>query len=198
MAENKDNTQTSSSTLPPLSAVVKSPIAQVGSAMKGSFQLDEKDKKKLPHSWVRLALILIPIFLLITLAVILFALNKKPSDISTTNEQVQKQPDTPAEFYAKASPFLLIADNADKGTLQAYFAGKSDKWQDKLIDKVPADAAVALAEYQNADEEDKLVLARELYKTVSNPGANDTDPEWVAFHTDFKQKLEAEVGQALF
>src|SRR3989338_6262707 len=198
MAENKDNTQTSSSTLPPLSAVVKSPIAQVGSAMKGSFQLDEKDKKKLPHSWVRLALILIPIFLLITLAVILFALNKKPSDISTTNEQVQKQPDTPAEFYAKASPFLLIADNADKGTLQAYFAGKSDKWQDKLIDKVPADAAVALKEYQNADDEDKLVLARELYKTVSNPGANDTDPDWVAFHTDFKQKLEAEVGQALF
>ena len=198
MAENKDNTQTSSSTLPPLSAAVKSPIAQVGSAMKGSFQFDEKDKKKLPHSWVRLALILIPIFLVITLAVILFALNKKPSDISTTSEQVQKLPDTPAEFYAKSSPFLLIQDNADKGTLQAYFAGKSDKWQDKLIDKVPADAAVALAEYQNADEEDKLVLARELYKTVSNPGANDTDPQWVAFHTDFKQKLEAEVGQPLF
>ena len=198
MAENKVNTQTSSSTLPPLGSALKSPIAQVGSAMKGSFQFDEKDKKKLPHSWVRLALILIPIFLVITLAVILFALNKKPSDISTTSEQVQKLPDTPAEFYAKASPFLLIQDNADKGTLQAYFAGKSDKWQDKLIDKVPADAAVALAEYQNSDEEDKLVLARELYKTVSNPGANDQDPEWVAFHTDYKQKLEAEVGQALF
>lgn len=191
MAENTSKTQSSST------SDLKSQIPQASGVLKGSFQLEEEGKDKLPgNKWVHWALIIIPVLLLISIVVILYAFFINPEKPGVPQTQTTSSGDGPPPRNATPSPKLIITDEVDKASLKRYFASISAKWNDSLIEKVAADSQVALDEYQNADDEDRPILAKELYKTVSNPGVSDSDPTWNAFLADLKQHLETEVGES--
>ena len=201
MVENKDNIKSEDSGLPPVGASIKNAVPQASSVMKGSFQLDDKGKDKLPDKgWIHWALIIIPVLLLISIVVILYAfyLKPEPSKPAEQSSQVSQGTDSPPPDYVKASPLPIVSDEDEKGILEAYLAGKSQLWRDEFISKVSAEAALTIEEYEGADSENKLIAARELYAAVANPGADDRDPDWLNFIINFREKLEEEIGQSLY
>lgn len=188
----------SSSKLPPVEPHLRDQFAKVGPILKGSFQLDEKDKAKLPNKkWVHLALIVIPLGLFVSLVILLWAFFLNRSEVVEVADQ-----NTPAvadEKPAPTLPPLPIIENGEKiSKLKEYFAAVSPNWKDEYIKMVPEAAGKGYYDFLDSTDEDKRDAAVDFYTYLSNPGVPKTDEGFILFLNDVRADLEKQVGQPLY
>lgn len=209
MAEIKQNQQpvksasvsglAGSGTSAPASGSSQSSSSSSGSSIKppkANFDF------KPPKSWLIVGVVAAAaIAVLLVLYFAVFKTKDQPGQDQTATRSVLPQNqavDSPPPDYKKPEALAPVTAEDDKKVLSQYFASKTEYWKSDFISKVPSEARPALNNYQSAQGEDKVVLARTFYEIVSNPGADDRNPDWINFLIKFREKLEEEVGKKLY
>src|SRR3989344_5889824 len=130
MAENKDNIKSEGSGLPPIGSSIKNVVPQASGIIKGSFQLDDKGKDKLPNKdWIHWALIVIPVLLLVSIVVILYAFyikKEEPGPLPSNQSQDIVSP------YVRPSSLPEVIKEADQQTIANFLSSKTSAWDDSL------------------------------------------------------------------
>ena len=205
MADTKDNTKLDSDKSPSkdaegskMSDVDTEKIRAFRPAqdvVKGSFQLSDIDKTKLPNKkWIHMALIIIPLGLILSIAILLFALNFNFED--GAGETVQPAEEKVSLQYA--SPLPIVTEQAQIDPLQEYFSSISPNWKDEYITKVPKVAAVAYQDFLDSDDEDQFYAAQDFYVYLNNPSVIKTDDQYINFLNDVRDDLEDQIGEPLY
>lgn len=107
-----------------------------------------------------------------------------------------------ASIVPGATPPQLpkVEEDTKKTQLRAFFQKASpDNFKEAFLDTLPAAAADAYVKYSSAASvDDKQAAARGFYILLNNPGAPNSDSQFLPFTKDVRAELEKEIGKPLF
>lgn len=187
----------------------KNGSTMIQSDIKGSFQLDAKDKEIVgDKKWVHLSLLFIPFGILASIVILLWAFYYSGFRIETGDSQdetplIQENtvedviPLTEEEkLESKAPP---ISSDERAGLLDNYFGEISDNYDPNYLNDLPDEAVDLYISYDGQEDEvKKKVAAEEFFILLNQPLRDSPQDGFDQFLKDVQNDLESTLGELLF
>lgn len=187
----------------------KNKLAAVQSGIKGSFQLDEKDKKIIgDKKWVHWSLLFIPFGILASIVILLWAFHYSGFRIETGKSQdnisevqdVRVPEVIPLTEEEKLEPTAPpISSEERSGLLNDYFSNISENYISSYLDDLPDDAVNLYIVYDGTEDNvKKKVAAEDFFILLSQPLRANPQEGYGDFIIDVQIDLEKAIGEPLF
>lgn len=188
---------------------LKNSASAIQGGIKGSFQLDEKDKKIVgDKKWIHMSLLFIPFGIFASIVILLWAFYYSGFRIETGDPQDSvpiaqeiSVPDviplTEEEKSENEAPPIRNDDRLE--ILDIYFSTISENYEPEFLNDLPDEAVDLYIIYEtNDDNAKKKVAAEDFFIILSQPLRDLPQDGYEEFLKDVRFDLETAIGESFF